>query len=72
MNKIIDEIKLSSGSIIVQKNESGGLSYISDKIGGGIVVWNTDIIEITELLFCLNHYSMYCRRQYFDKQEKGG
>lgn len=64
MNKTIDEIKLATCTIIVEDNGIGGLRYISDSIGGGVVIWDTALVDMTELIYCINHYSQYTNRKY--------
>ena len=68
-NKTIDEIRLATSTIIVEENGIGGLRYISDSIGGGVVVWDTSIVDMTELIYCMHHYSQHINTKHQKKEE---
>jgi hypothetical protein len=38
-----------------EPNEAGGHRYWSDSIGGGVVIMDTCLQSIEELIFCINH-----------------
>ena len=37
------------------RNEAGGLTYTTDEVGGGAVVWNTALAGRETLALCLAH-----------------
>lgn len=50
------EIELPGGHrMYVSKNEAGGRTYVSDSIGGGVIVWDTCIGYTGELFAALAH-----------------
>ena len=45
-------------------NEAGGRTYISDEIGGGVVIWDTCLGDMSTLQAAINIELM------FDREEK--
>ena len=52
MTEEIGETK-SGYHIYKEPNEVGGHRYISDAIGGGVVIWDTCLASIEELEYCI-------------------
>jgi hypothetical protein len=38
-----------------EPNQAGGHTYWSDSIGGGVVLWDTCLGSIEEMIFVINH-----------------
>lgn len=53
-NEPIAEFISGNYMIYVFKNSCGGLTYISDEIGCGLIVWDTSLINKQTLLDCIN------------------
>jgi hypothetical protein len=51
----------NGGHLYVAKNEAGGYTYYSDEIGGGVVVWDTCLVDEGTLLagICVDKEERY-------------
>jgi len=48
---------LGNGCHLFRKlNEAGGYTYYSDEVGGGVVVWDTALVNIETMLTALADY----------------
>jgi len=53
-NKIIGEFQLPNGhTCFIEDNGAGGRRYISDEIGGGVIVYDTCLTDQSSVLACL-------------------
>jgi len=51
------ELPLPNGCTLYWKvNEVGGITYSSDEVGGGVLVWNTILVDEGTLLAAMAHY----------------
>lgn len=44
----------NGGHLYVAKNEAGGYTYYSDEIGGGVVVWDTALVDASTLIVAIH------------------
>lgn len=64
MIKESGECPLPNGcTLFWNPNEAGGRTYISDEIGGGVVVWDTCCCDESTLLAAMNIEAMYQREE---------
>lgn len=53
-DNVIGEFKLPNGhTCIIQENKAGGRSYISDEVGGGVLIYDTCLQDPSSVLACL-------------------
>ena len=53
-DKLVEIGKTSRGYTVYRElNEVGGYRYWSDEIGGGVVAWDTCLVSVETLEFCL-------------------
>jgi len=46
----MNELRLTNGCTLFWKNNGiGGRIYISDEVGGGVLVWDTSLVDISTL-----------------------
>lgn len=56
------EMPLPNGNTLMWKpNEAGGRTYYSTEIGGGVIVWDTCLCEVSTLQAALNVEAMFDR-----------
>ena len=57
------EMPLPNGNTLLWKpNEAGGRTYYSTEIGGGVMVWDTCLVEESTLQAALNVEAMLARQ----------
>jgi hypothetical protein len=57
------EIPLPNGNTLIWKpNEVGGREYWSTEIGGGVLVWDTAMVEESTIQAALNVEAMFDRQ----------
>lgn len=49
--------------LFVQDNGVGGRTYTSDEIGGGVMVWDTALVDASSLLAAMTEESRICARE---------
>jgi len=52
-----------------EKNAAGGYSYISDEIGGGVVVWDTALVDEETLLTAIAAEMKRIKVEWVEKQK---
>jgi hypothetical protein len=57
--------------IFVEDNEVGGRRYWSDEIGGGVVVWDTALVDMSSLLFAIDREKEISFREGLDEPVRG-
>lgn len=58
------EMPLPNGNTLLWKpNEAGGRTYFSTEIGGGVLVWDTALVEDSTLQAALNVEAMFDRER---------
>lgn len=58
------EITMPNGyTLFWKENEVGGRTYFSDEIGGGVIVWDTALVNSETLLFAIVQENALLRRE---------
>lgn len=65
------EVPLPNGcSLYYKKNSVGGRTYWSDEIGGGVVVWDTCLVDESTILSAIVHEQMLSRHERMENYRK--
>ena len=63
--------QLPNGCALYRKpNEAGGHTYYSDEVGGGVLVWDTSLVEFSTLLVAIAEETRRRRQEYHAKREE--
>lgn len=60
----------NGGSLYVAKNEAGGYTYYSDEVGGGVVVWDTALVDASTLIAALHTDQTRRYREMLEKKNE--
>ena len=64
-------IELPNGCMLYWKdNEVGGRTYHSDEVGGGVIVWDTALVNSSTLIAAINQENKLLIEEYHSKKKK--
>lgn len=68
-----DYIQLPNGcALFWKKNQVGGRTYCSDEIGGGVVVWDTSLVDESTLLTAIVQEQTLRRKEIIEERKAKG
>ena len=70
MNKAKEVAILGNGCCLFRRENKdvGGYTYISDEIGGGVVVWDTALVDVETLLTAIADHMKLQKIEYYERE----
>lgn len=70
--KMVEVCALPNGCTLYRKpNEAGGYTYWSDEIGGGVIVWDTCLVDQSTLFCALSEEAKRAKIEWVRKNVPG-
>lgn len=71
MDPTANTLRLPNGCTLYwNENSAGGRTYVSDEIGGGVLIWDTALVDQSSLLAAMAQEAAIGMHQYHMKRRK--